>query len=44
MDHYAGVDVSLECSSVCVVGASGKIVREPDGAQRNPGSFDPHLS
>jgi transposase len=28
MDHYAGIDVSLECSSVCVVGASGKIVRE----------------
>jgi transposase len=28
MDHYAGIDVSLECSSVCVVGAGGKIVRE----------------
>ena len=28
MDHYAGIDVSLECSSVCVVGSSGKIVRE----------------
>src|SRR5947207_15666864 len=28
MDHYAGIDVSLECSSVCVVEASGKIVRE----------------
>jgi transposase len=28
MDHYAGVDVSLEYSSVCVVDASGKIVRE----------------
>ena len=28
MDHYAGIDVSLECSSVCVVAASGKIVRE----------------
>src|SRR5437763_14076390 len=27
MDHYAGIDVSLECSSVCVVEASGKIVR-----------------
>lgn len=23
MEHYAGIDVSLECSSVC-----GKIVRE----------------
>lgn len=28
MDHYAGSDVSLECSSVCIVDASGKIVRE----------------
>jgi transposase len=28
MDHYAGIDVSLERSSVCVVDASGKIVRE----------------
>jgi transposase len=28
MDYYAGLDVSLEQSSVCVVDASGKIVRE----------------
>src|ERR1700730_15654019 len=28
MDHYAGIDVSLEYSSVCGVDASGKIVRE----------------
>jgi transposase len=28
MDHYAGIDVSLEWSSVCVVDAAGKIVRE----------------
>jgi transposase len=28
VEHYAGIDVSLECSSVCVVDASGKIVRE----------------
>jgi transposase len=28
MDYYAGIDVSLERSSVCVVDASGKIVRE----------------
>src|SRR5215216_5566028 len=28
MKHYAGIDVSLECSSVCVVDASGKILRE----------------
>jgi len=28
MDHYAGIDVSLELSSVCVVDAGGKIVQE----------------
>ena len=28
MKHYAGIDVSLECSSICVVDADGKIVRE----------------
>jgi transposase len=28
MEHYAGIDVSLECSSVCVVDSSGKIIRE----------------
>jgi transposase len=28
MDYYAGIDVSLECSSVCIVSGSGKIVRE----------------
>jgi transposase len=28
MEHYAGIDVSLEHSSVCVVDGSGKIVRE----------------
>jgi transposase len=32
MDHYAGIDVSLECASVCVVDASGKIVREGEVA------------
>src|SRR5918993_960335 len=28
MEHYAGIDVSLEQSSVCVVDAAGRIVRE----------------
>jgi transposase len=28
MDHYAGLDVSLECSSVCVVDVNGKILCE----------------
>ena len=28
MDHYAGLDVSLEYSSICVVDANGKVIRE----------------
>jgi len=28
LHHYAGIDVSLELSSVCIVDAKGKIVRE----------------
>jgi transposase len=28
MEYYAGIDVSLECSSVCVVDGTGKIIRE----------------
>jgi transposase len=28
MDHYAGIDVSLEWASVCVVDASGRIIAE----------------
>ena len=28
MNHYAGINVSLECSSVCVVDTGGKILRE----------------
>jgi len=28
VEHYAGIDVSLERSSVCVVDATGRIVRE----------------
>ena len=32
MDYYAGVDVSLEWSSVCVVDGSGKIIAEGKAA------------
>src|SRR5271163_2071390 len=28
MEHYAGIDVSLESASICVVDTSGRIVRE----------------
>jgi transposase len=30
MNYYAGIDVSLECSSVCVVEAGGNIIRESE--------------
>jgi transposase len=32
MEHYAGIDVSLELSSICIVDASGKIIREGKAA------------
>jgi len=28
MEYHAGIDVSLELSSVCVVDATGKIIKE----------------
>jgi hypothetical protein len=28
MEHYAGIDVSLESASVCVVDVGDKIIRE----------------
>jgi hypothetical protein len=28
MEHYAGIDVSLERSSLCILDATGRIVRE----------------
>jgi transposase len=28
MEHYVGIDVSLEQSSVCVVDGTGRILRE----------------
>ena len=28
MEHFVGIDVSLEQSSVCVVDGAGRIVRE----------------
>ena len=38
MYHYAGIDVSLECSSVCVVDGTGKILREAKVASE-PGAL-----
>lgn len=38
MEHYAGIDVSLESSSVCVADATGRIVREAKIAS-DPGAL-----
>lgn len=38
MEHYAGIDVSLELSSVCVVDATGRIIREAKVASE-PGAL-----
>src|SRR4051794_23785484 len=43
MEHYAGIDVSLERSSVCVVDSSGRIIREIKVASE-PEALDERLS
>ena len=44
MDYYAGIDVSLKESSICVVDGIGKVVREVKVASEpkalTPGSGD----
>ena len=41
MEHYAGIDVSLELSSVRVVDAQGKIVRETKVASEPEAPISP---
>jgi len=36
MDHFAGLDVSVKATSVCIVDDVGKIVREVKVASRKP--------
>ena len=48
MEYFAGIDVSLEQSSVCVVDAAGKIIREAKVAsepdyQSNRASHDTYM-
>lgn len=43
MDYYAGIDMSLELSSVCVVDSSGKIVRETKVASE-PEALSQHFT
>jgi transposase len=40
MTHYAGIDVSLETSSICIVDAQGVICREFK-VESEPGSWRP---
>jgi len=42
MECYAGLDVSLELTSVCIMGADGKIVREGKVAT-DPGEIGQYL-
>ena len=42
MEHFAGIDVSLELSSVCVVDGTGRIVREAKVASE-PDALGPVL-
>ena len=34
MDHFAGLDVSVKATSVCIVDDTGKIVREVKVSER----------
>ncbi|OSI74454.1 IS110 family transposase [Bradyrhizobium canariense] len=49
MDFYAGLDVSLEATNICVVGGDGKLVREatldtdPDAIKELPAEWGIHL-
>ena len=39
MEHHAGLDVSLEEASVCIVDGAGKIIRETQVASEPGGLF-----
>ena len=41
MEHYVGIDISLELSSVCVVDGRGKIVKEAKVASEPEARFCP---
>ena len=45
MDHFAGLDVSVKETSVCIVDEMGKIIREVKVASRGPvgGAGEPRL-
>ena len=39
MKYFAGLDVSLEETAICVVDESGRIVKEGAGGERAAGAF-----
>src|SRR5712692_3792405 len=41
MEYYAGIDVSLESASLCVVDATGRIVRQGGQRARDPDRMVP---
>lgn len=43
MEYFAGIDVSLEASSVCLVDSAGKIIRETKVAS-DPGALIAHFA
>ena len=42
MEYFAGIDVSLEASSMCLVDSAGKIIRETKVAS-DPGALIEHF-
>ena len=43
MNHYAGLDVSLEETAICVVDGTGRIVKEARAASEPEALARPHL-
>jgi len=39
MEHHVGIDVSLELSSLCVLDATGKVIREAKVASEPEGHW-----
>ena len=48
MDHFAGLDVSVKETSICIVDDAGKIVREADisspGINNHAPNWMPHFA
>jgi hypothetical protein len=40
MEHYAGLDVSMKETSVCIIDAAGKVIHEVKDRWRNLNALD----